>query len=77
MLTPLCCFQAAAQALYKDEVYPDMITNHLRGGRAAGRASASKGPPATVNSAFAAKWDNKFKDVFGGAGEKISIVSAR
>ena len=76
-MRPLYCLQAAAGVLYKDEVYPDMITNHLRGGRAASRASGSKGPPATVNSAFAAKWDNKFKNAFGGAGEKISGVSAR
>ena len=76
-MTLLFCFQAAARELYKREVYPDMITNHLRGSRAASRASGSKGPPATVNSAFAAKWNNKFKDVFGAAGEKISGVSAR
>lgn len=75
--SPLCYFQAAAQTLYKDEVYPDMITNHLRGGRAARGASGSKGPPATVNSAFAAKWDSKFKDTFGAAGEKVARVSAR
>ena len=77
LMTPLCCFQAAARALYKDEVYPDMITNHLRGGRTTSRALGSKGPPATVNSAFAAKWDIKFKDAFGGVGEKISGFSIR
>ncbi|KAL3131372.1 hypothetical protein ABBQ38_007687 [Trebouxia sp. C0009 RCD-2024] len=69
--------QAAARALYKDAVYPDMITRHIRGGRAASRASGSKGPPATVNSAFAAKWTSKFKDAFGSEGEKISGLSLR
>lgn len=73
----MSCFQAAARALYKDAVYPDMITRHIRGGRAASRASGSKGPPATVNSAFAAKWTSKFKDAFGSEGEKISGLSLR
>ena len=70
-------FQVAAQALYKDTVYPDMITRHLGGSRAAGRASGSKGPAATVNSAFAAKWNSKFKEAFGRDGEKISGLSPR
>ncbi len=54
-----------------------MLTNHMRGGRASGRASGGKSPPATVNSAFAAKWDSKFKEAFGPTGDKIASMPSR
>ena len=54
-----------------------MIANHLRGGKATGRASGGKSPPATVNSAFAAKWDSKFKEAFGSTGDKMSSMPSR
>lgn len=63
--------------MFKDEAYPDMITHHLRGGRAAGRASGGKSPPATVNSGFAGRWDSKFKEAFGATGDKIITMPSR
>lgn len=70
------CSQEEAGALYKSQVYPDMITTHVRS-RGSSRAAGASSPPATVNSAFAAKFDSKFKEAFGSTGDKVATMATR
>ena len=73
MLITCWSLQAEAGALYKAQVYPDMIGNHARARGSSRRAS----PSATVNSVFAAKFDSKFKEAFASNGDKIATMATR
>ena len=61
--------------MWKAQVYPDMIGNHMRA-RGSSRAAGAESPPATVNSVFAAKFDSKFKEAFG-TGDKIATMATK
>ena len=73
MLIMCWWLQAEAGALYKAQVYPDMIGNHAR----ARGSSRGANPPATVNSVFAAKFDSKFKEAFASNGDEIATMATR
>lgn len=63
--------------MYKSQVYPDMIGNYVRGTRGSARGGSDNSPPATVNSAFAAKLKSKFEDAFGSSGDRIATMASK